>query len=227
MSLKLTKDKKIISDYYGEVKEIDPIDILRVAYLEPVSEVDGWTLEDIFDLVYPLKDIWSDLAGCNFEPFYKELKSEMVLLKPEDIDHLNKIDYIKVYRNLELEDDGLLTESIHVSGIGKDGDSDKYAIGFSPLYSIKNLKIVISDNFEINKLYSMDPPIFKAKKPINLLEIIWAILWEISFHGVPEDRDEFIEELGRRVESIKDGTAELIPHEEVMKRLKDTLEEKE
>jgi hypothetical protein len=218
MSVKLTKDKKVISDYYGDSGEVDAKDILKVAFIDPVTEIDGWTLEDIFDLVYPLKEIWSGLAWCDFEAFYSELKSDITMLKPDDIEHISKIDYIKIYRVLELDDDGFVTESFHMSGIGKE---DRYAMGYSPLNSIKNLKIVASDDFEINKLYSMDPPLFKAKKPLCLLEIIWAILWEISFHGAPGDRDEFVEELGRRVESIKDGTAKLIPAAQVFKELKE------
>jgi len=225
MSLKLTKDKNILMTIiFRDSKEIDPKNILKVAFIDPVTEIDGWTLEDIFDLVYPLKEIWSELSWCDFEVFYKELKSPLKALKPEDTEHNSKIEYLKVYRILELDDEGFITESFNISGIGKD---DRYAIGYSPLNTIKDLKIVVSDEYEINKLYSMDPPLFKAKKPLCLLEIIWAILWEISFHGTPTNRDEFVEELGRRAESIKDGTAELIPAEDVFKRLKDRLEDKQ
>lgn len=218
MSLRLTKDKKIISDYYGESKEVSPMNLLKVAFLEDVTEIDGWTLEDLMDIVNPLKEIWSELAWCDFEAFYKELKSDLPAEKA-DIDHIDGVDRIKVYRVMELGDDGYITESFHIHGEA-DGDPNTYAMGYSPLNTMKHLKIVASDDFEVRKMYSVDPPLFKAKKPLCLLEIIWAILWEISFHGTPEDREAFNTELGERIKNIEDGTEEMIPAEEVMERLK-------
>lgn len=54
---------------------------------------------------------------------------------------------------------------------------------------------------------------------VSLNQIFHGILWELSFHGAPEEAKELSEEMQRRLESIEDGTAKFIPLEEVLNEL--------
>jgi hypothetical protein len=51
----------------------------------------------------------------------------------------------------------------------------------------------------------------------NLLSILDAVYWDISFYGGPQEAEEFKEELCRRVDEIKSGEAKLIPFEDIKK----------
>jgi hypothetical protein len=227
MSLYLKKDKTIISDYYGAKKVIEYDDILKVAIVDGIAEIDGWTVEDMLELIKPLGGVWGELAWCDFEVFYEEMKKPIGDLDKDSIEHIQKIKHIRIGRIIEQYEDGEVVESFDATGIGIDGE--RYALDFSPINSLKHLPIVVSDEFEIRKLYQnpQEPPLFKGKKSLCLMDVIWALLWEISFHGTPENRDEQAKELKRRVEEIDNGTEKLIPAEEVFREMRKIIDEKE
>ena len=55
----------------------------------------------------------------------------------------------------------------------------------------------------------------------TLGQVLYAILWELSWHGGPEDRDKLNKELKGMVDRINSGEEKTIPMEEVLKDLKD------
>lgn len=62
---------------------------------------------------------------------------------------------------------------------------------------------------------------------ISLFDFLYAIFWELSFHGGPEATAKVKEDLIKSVEEIKNGTAKLIPADEVFKELDERLDEME
>ncbi|NJL71316.1 MAG: hypothetical protein HC888_06740 [Candidatus Competibacteraceae bacterium] len=64
-----------------------------------------------------------------------------------------------------------------------------------------------------------------AWRPLTLLEgdreftvydVLYAILYEITWHGLPEEQEEFKESLEAQIDGIKDGTIETFPFEELL-----------
>lgn len=56
---------------------------------------------------------------------------------------------------------------------------------------------------------------------ITLIEFLKAIFFDLTFYGLPDERDELREELRRRVEEIDRGEVDLIPADEVFRDLRD------
>lgn len=236
--LRLTADKKIISDASGE-KEVAPEDVLQYLVHEPIASIDGWTLGDLMFFIEPMGAILGEMALCRFDKFIAEMKKPV----EDESEFVNNIEYIMVSRNVAL-DDGVINEYCDVYG-GNDTITDeqiqadfeanghtelsnRYGIGMTSINRLANKPLRIDDSFVVREelMVTNDPTkeVFRARKPFYLLDVIWAILWEISFYGGPEERDEMAEELDRRVQSIKDGTAETVPLEEVMARLRGLTE---
>lgn len=235
--LKLTKDKKIISDSHG-VKEVTPDHILGYVFSEPVGEIDGWTFRDLMEFIAGTTgNVLGEMAWCHFNAFYREMQKPVT-----KSDEPDSVQYILVSRRIDLYkgeineyadvcggNDTITDEMINADfeATGVQNLSNRYAIEFTPVNELADKPIRIDDRFIVRKDIMDDqemPIVFEARKPFYLLDIIWAILWEISFAGSPEERDEQVEELNRRVESIKDGTAKLIPAEEVFARLRERLD---
>lgn len=235
--LKLTKDKKITSDSHG-LKEVNQEDILGYIFSEPVGEIDGWTLRDLFNFIEPCGMILGEMAWCNFDVFFKEMQKPVV---PKD-GEVDNVEYILVSRRIDLYkgemneyadvcggNDTITDEQINeeVEKTGMTELSNRYAIEFTPVNELADKPIRIDDRFVVRKDIMDDntmPVVFEARKPFYLLDIIWAILWEISFMGTPEDRDAKMDELDATIKGIKDGTIETIPAEEVFARLRERID---
>ena len=54
---------------------------------------------------------------------------------------------------------------------------------------------------------------------VTLLQLIHALFWELSFFGIPEERDATRDELRQQVKRIEAGEERLIPFEDIRKEL--------
>ena len=230
--IRLLPDKKLYKcEYRGSdtIEEIPPEDIMRIVFSETIEFVDGWTLRDLMEYIHPFGEIFGDMAWCNFAAFYREMQ------RPNTKTDLEDVKYISLKRFGQIEDDGSVNEYIHVNGTNDISDeecrlsferdpenavSNSYAIEFSPINELADLPIKLDENYEITKdTHNHQEPfkivMFKASKPYVLMDVIWAILWEIRFMGSPSDRDAMADELKDRVESVKNGTAIGRPVEDV------------
>jgi len=232
--IKITKDYQL--EYSDLMKEVDVSqeftlrDILRSCYNGHTNLL---TLSDVLRCPY-IFDYWDE---ANSKPF----------------ENNGEIDYLEVYwwgtkQTCEgVREDGNMW-SFH--GIGKLGyvpdDVLKYgkltkkekknyrqamAVEFSPMYTLADLPIRISKKIHITD-YDVEP---KSKKDIDkeidfqpsikLIELLYAIFWELSFAGSPKQRDKKINSLKKQVDEIKKASKEgrldeiTIPHEQVKKRI--------
>ncbi len=103
-----------------------------------------------------------------------------------------------------------------------------WALSCTPANELVDLPIKLDTKFEIGTSLKKDgykyEKIFEAKKQFTLLDVFNAIVWELTWHGTPEMRDEFVEEMNERVSEVgnNDGA---IPWEEFKKEfLKDKEE---
>jgi hypothetical protein len=87
-------------------------------------------------------------------------------------------------------------------------------------------KMIIHDEVERNqKSKDNDPVAIFEKSVYTLGDILYGIIWELSFHGGPKQRDEKSEELKESVDKIRDGSAKTVSWEEILKELESDMEE--
>jgi len=238
--LKLNKDKKVtrINDE-GETVEVDIYKMMSHLYSDEIEEIEGWTFRDIMEYIEPLGDVFGHLSWCNFKIFYKEMK------KPANPDNfISNIEYIRIGWSVELwEDDDYLMEGLDVVGINdsftdeeineseendkKEEKHRRYALDFTPVNEIADLEIKLDETYQVIQKFDFDHPVFKAKKKFTFLDIVYALLWEISFHGEPEDKEKRMKELSDMAKGIEDGTVKTIPWEEVKESLEKKIKDKE
>lgn len=58
---------------------------------------------------------------------------------------------------------------------------------------------------------------------ITFIEFLKAVFDDLTFHGVPEERDQMLRTLKRQVEQIEREEVRLIPHEEVARGLRNKI----
>jgi len=68
------------------------------------------------------------------------------------------------------------------------------------------------------KQYANTLQVVKSER-ITLGNFIREILWELSWHGSPEDSEKIGQGLKEQVTEIDAGTAKTVPHEDVMESL--------
>jgi hypothetical protein len=230
--LHLKPGRRLLTDSEAGDKYIKKDDILQYVFSEPLGSIEGWTLRDLMEYIQPYGLIFGEMAKCNFAAFYKEMNGpKKVLEDPGDNAFVNNIKYISVTRIVSFQDEeeNEICEYYNVDGRNDEAtDGGRYAIEFTSISLLADLPIKVDDKFEIQRSILNDgntQTVLSCKKPMYLLDLIWAILWEISFFGSPENRDEKWDEIEGRAEDVKNGTVELIPMSSVEDFMRDIQEE--
>lgn len=163
-----------------------------------------FTLRDVFNCIQNSKvtiEKLKKILKCRYlEEYMEEINKPNVPKKDKD-----GIKYLEIYCGAEeigAKDNKYMRWSFH--GVGKkDKFTDKYALEFSPLYEIADFKIRISDTMLV--FNESNGKILKKKvdTSIMLIELLYAIVWELSWNGSIENREKRLQELKRRVENIK------------------------
>jgi hypothetical protein len=204
---------------------------------------EGISLRDLFRIFEPIKDFISDYSLIKFDAYAEELNKPIDWSKKEGcpIDHIEVHwmgEYFEEYNDFRTSVDAHGVDSsvpVEDHGKWKEGDEQSasrfWAIDAQAMNNIADLPIKLNTKFGISKLESGEYIIEKKwDRGFTLLEAIDALFYEISFFGLPEDRDAFLGMLGERMEEVKNMTEEekkikLIPMEDVLKRLKDIADE--
>lgn len=111
---------------------------------------------------------------------------------------------------------GQITESPRFGAIGLDPTNGKdlvtYSIELSPVASYKHLEVRLNYAFSIFQMddtKTKEELIFEASKPFTLYEVLHALLYEISYHGTPEMRDDVMQDLTARILSTEAAGTDL------------------
>jgi hypothetical protein len=192
---------------------------------------DGLTFKDLLNLVEPYTEQLSMMLTNG--PWLKDLIEEGK--KPVVDDDDTKIEYLEVCRAAEINrysNQDELTEYATIHGIG---DGGPWALGFSPTNSLTAYELRLNEEVSIydwrswkpgRESSSKGPPVLATvRKPFTLLEILYGVFWELSFHGAPADRDARMESLNDTIKRIDSGEEKLIPWEDVKRELGDLDEE--
>lgn len=199
-------------------------------------------------------DILSDILRCNYiDRYFEEMNSQ-------PFKRGGNVDYLEVYwwggkhiYDGQREDDS----GWCFHGIGKLGhipkDVLKYgklsakekkeyrqaiAIEFSPMYTLADYKIKIG-----KKLIVTDYDVDVKKKDINseidfqpsitLIELLYAIFWELSFCGSPKQRDDKMDNLQKQIKEFKKAKKQgklnkiYVSHEQVKKDILKKIKKRE
>lgn len=87
-------------------------------------------------------------------------------------------------------------------------------------------KMIIERKQKTKDNHLTQPPVAIFERSVyTLADILYGIIWELSFHGGPRERDEKSEELKESVDKIRDGSAKTVSWEEFLKELESDVEE--
>lgn len=113
----------------------------------------------------------------------------------------------------------ILTEDDEVNG-GKAGSRINWSVSLTPVRELLDLPLRINEQLSLTE-EDVDSHAFMREiatgeyKETTLGELIQGVLWDLSFHGGEEDKEQFLSDLKKQTEEIDAGTAELIPSDEV------------
>ncbi len=176
----------------------------------------GVTLGDIFTAVSrdrALASFLGDYSWCNVDAFHTEAE------KPARASSLTRLELIK---RLEIDSEYDAGERVEFHGVGPPdeelrklgvtADEVPWGISLSPVNELVSLPVVLNHSASVTERYK---EVRTASVSFTLLEVLSEIYFEISFHGSPDARDGFRDELHLRAAEVEAGTAETIPLEDV------------
>ena len=106
----------------------------------------------------------------------------------------------------------------------KKGDRIEWSVSLTPLRELLSLPVRVKDEVRITeedataKAYMSE--IRRARcADVTLGQVIHGLLWELSFHGGPQEQLEVSEDLKRRVAEVDAGTVELVSPDDVFEPL--------
>ena len=155
-------------------------------------------------------------------------------VEPEDtncvIRHLEVIWASEIWEYKGVNDFSFYPEFYGFGDIDDDDDFGKrqgaIGIGFTSLCRLKNFPLRLDKKFNI-VIMLPDKRAFRLQETQHgflARDVVGAILNEISFYGMPDNRDVTVEDLKERVREVEAGEVELIPWEGVEKELGEELD---
>ena len=214
----------------GRLNEVDVTSRAHELLFEPITVHAETTLADIFRLMEasPL------LQKFYRRDFAEELcaearKGAVEPLARERAPH-EGIEFLELYQQWGLDtstNEYSGTQRLQLHGIGhelaqdlpeerrKKGERIEWSVSLTPLRELLSLRILVNAEVRITeedataKAYMSE--IRRARNTdVTLGQVIHGLLWELSFHGGPQEQQEVSEELKRRVAEVNDGTVELV-----------------
>jgi len=202
------------------------VDVTDDAYLylnDNVKFEEGVTLRTLFSLIHKHIDIFKLIFG-NWIDEYTDVILNGV---PEKEDDEGSIDYLRVYFFIEVDDKGnelSIPAWPDFDGIGvaktddvvyKKGDTIKWGVGYSPMQNLADLPIILQEKVEVWYSKSKELKEYESNG-FTLYQVIQGIVWEISFHGGPEQTSKFMDKIQVQIERIKSGEEKTYPLEDLL-----------
>jgi len=197
MYTKLCKNGKLIY-VESDDKSIDVTnDALKYLFLPCVLENDV-RLRDIYLFVERYVDIIDSIVGCYCKEIILEGLSNIETNSiPEDLK------YLELYWFIDVDNDGM-SGNLFPSFIGVGTEDNHISIALSSSSCLINLPVVLSNQFTICDHHigeSQYRQIVYNNPEYSLIDIIYGIIWELSFFGSPANREKYLLELDDTVET--------------------------
>ena len=128
--------------------------------------------------------------------------------------------FTEIVHDATLGSDGVVSELTYIQGVGVDPKTGRLcdnSLELLPVNFYKDLPVMLNYNYAIQRMEEVSGQMvpfteFKAKKGFTLYEVIYAIFYEISFHGTPAERKLLLDEILAVCEKAKaDGEILALP----------------
>jgi hypothetical protein len=203
---------------------------------EPVTLDRRLTLGDVLSLLYvcpPLQQVFRrDFAE---ELCAEARKGPVPQSRGSDPEEVSGIESLELYWSWGYDTTTTAYSSVHrldLHGVGRilavdapaygrrAGERINWSISLTPLRELLDLPLRLRDAFNVTEddidAKAYGDTVANAKCPVVLLgQVIHGVLYELSFHGGPEQQTEFHDELMARKAEVDAGTAKLIAADDV------------
>jgi len=191
-------------------KKIDTV----IPFLGEKIKIDkDFTLGDFFKIIEKDISIYEtvfshSLGHFSLQPFIDDLKNKTKIKKDEVkvIEISWAADQWKYNKENEINID---TNVCGFRTTKKIKNKVAYGLDFSPLNELKNLPLYLNTDFEIfswgeQGMENESKPLVKGTLEFTVYDVFSAILNEISFMGLPQNRDEELKKLEKTVRECKE-----------------------
>ena len=171
------------------------------------------TLGDVFNAVQADPDLMEFIAQYSWcsaiEKFHAQARRPYVekdVAEEDRITHLEIMPHAEFWQNKETDPERFEGINMHFSGVSSNGTS--WSMSCTPTNEMAHLPVKALPKIRFDKSFQLER---ESLYSMSLLEVLDAIYWDISFHGGPEENEEFIEMLKGRMDEIKSGEATTVP----------------
>lgn len=186
--------------YYGRHESGEQGSVLEVTdemyrFLMYTCELDeNFTLKDLFILIDKHLDILEPVVGN----WIRELSQEIA--KPAEC-LPGEIDFLNLYWDIQTDDAFGTNGFEYPSFDGVSLDGQTYALDFANLDSLSHLPIRLQPDANVR---GNDTVLVLKKVPFTLMDIIYGVVWELSFYGSPVQRGEKLEKLQQAADEFRE-----------------------
>lgn len=188
----VTSDGKIYKMNYLGRFEREEVKSLK-NYLNCVLHLEeGITFGTFFNLILKDKDFFNEvfketMGGFDLNQFTKEWG------KNGEKKDVEKINYLEIYRDIKLKDNGDLIidiRNIFEGVIKKETENENVSLDFIPISNLKDLPLKINTDYIIPGIIIENVNMINSSKDMTLFEVLESILYDITFYGDPTSRDK-------------------------------------
>lgn len=229
MTLKFAHGPRLTYKSYPMKKKMDVTACGHEFLFEDVELDEDVTLADIFGLLEasPL------LLAVYRRDFAQELlvEAQKRPLKPKKCKESERLEFLELYSHWHQDTSNdsisgnnrllfhsvgpVLKKASREYGV-KAGERVKFSLSFAPIRELLPLPVRINLQTPV---YESDPDAFLCDKELHVIrqegvtlgQVIYSILWELSFHGAPAQSAKFAESLMKQVDELKAGTLKTEP----------------
>ena len=208
----------------------------------PCTVADDVTLKDIFLYINKNIDLWELFLGNWCKDIVKEgLKP----LKKKSTCDYTEIENIELYGFEEVSEcfDAIGDtekkefsgfKQLNLSGNGhwkkdceegtyKKGEKVSISLSFVPNNELAKYKLIVKEEAIIYGDIGLTALLHVGRCTPSLFQILYSIIWELSFFGSPQDRDKHAKELNQTMDNIKSGKVKTYPMDELFGEKKEVV----
>ena len=219
--LEIHSGGRLIASYWcSDRREYDCDDITQYAHrhlFENCVLADDVTIKDIFLILNTNLELFDTIFGNWCKELVKEALSPRIAKPNEKSD----IEYLELYFSVDFDRNENLLQGLHLPdfhGVGpvlkvddpengvKAGERINWGLSFTPPYEIIHLPLRLKKDctiFDTSEVGEDKEMVHLSGMAFTLGQVLLAPIWELSFHGSPQSRENKKNDLYSIVESIK------------------------
>ncbi len=227
MELLLKKGGKLVGHEYGRTNYRDRTVAAPTHLFDHCELADDIMLRDVFHLLNRNLKLYDTIFGNWCKEIVTSGLSKRFKRDPktDDIDFLElycdiaEHDYGKKYpastsgfRRLSFDGVGVLKKDFKDGSGMKKGDTVRFAVELTEPWKLTSYPLKLRKTIEIRReLPKKNELIATFRNPeFTLGDILYGIIWELSFYGPPETAKKFAESLNKMRDDIDSGKAKLV-----------------